>query len=245
MPTLDGRPVRTCGGTVRIPRARCHCHSLSLRARAPVVAGRVGSFDVPSQRVRGGQSATLDAEGVSDLLVKAINGTDEIQVSLDTRTLDFANGPRSAAQPAPQSPHPPLSTLGASDPPQRAACGHTVAFLSHADSACAMLTCCSACRRTMCGRILESNNMAHTDVGSASRACMIRPRAGGARVKRSRALAPAVRSRGARRAWRQGAAGHVFGQWCAYGAAQAISLACYVMYDVCGSRPSRKFGHSR
>ena len=121
MPTLDGRPVRTCGGTVRIPRARCHCHSLSLRARAPVVAGRVGSFDVPSQRVRGGQSATLDAEGVSDLLVKAINGTDEIQVSLDTRTLDFANGPRSAAQPAPQSPHPPLSTLGALDPPQRAA----------------------------------------------------------------------------------------------------------------------------
>ena len=56
LPTLDGRPVRTCGGTVRIPRARCHCHSLSLRARAPVVAGRVGSFDVPSQRVRGGQS---------------------------------------------------------------------------------------------------------------------------------------------------------------------------------------------
>ena len=112
MPTLDGRPVRTCGGTVRFPRARCQVaatHFLSrLRARAPVVAGRVGSFDVPSQRVRGGQSATLDAEGVSDLLVKAINGTDEIQVSLDTRTLDFVNGPRSAAQPAPQSPHPPL-----------------------------------------------------------------------------------------------------------------------------------------
>ena len=79
LPTLDGRPVRTCGGTVRIPRARCHCHSLSLSASAPVVAGRVGSFDVPSQRVRGGQSATLDAEGVSDLLVKAIS---EAQVSL-------------------------------------------------------------------------------------------------------------------------------------------------------------------
>ena len=187
LPTLDGRPVRTCGGTVRIPRARCHCHSLSLRARAPVVAGRVGSFDVPSQRVRGGQSATLDAEGVSDLLVKAINGTDEIQVSLDTRTLDFANGPRSAAQPAPQSPHPPLSTLGASDPPQRGACGHTVAFLSHADSACAMLTCCSACRRTMCGRILESNNMAHTDVGSASRACDSPAGRGGAREALARA----------------------------------------------------------
>ena len=88
---------------------------------------------MPSQRVRGGQSATLDAEGVSGLLEKAI---DEIQVSLYTRTLDFANGPRSATQPAPQSPHHSLRTLGASDPPQRAACGqHTVAFLSHADSA--------------------------------------------------------------------------------------------------------------
>ena len=79
MPTLDGHPVRTCGGTVRIPRARCHSHSLSLKARAPVVAGRVGSFDVPSQRVRGGWNATLDAVGVSDLLVKAIS---EAQVSL-------------------------------------------------------------------------------------------------------------------------------------------------------------------
>ena len=108
-------------------------------------------------------------------------------MSLYTRTLDFANGPRSAAQPAPQSPHHPLSTLGASGPPQRAACGHTVAFLSHADSAFAMLTCCSACRRTMRGRILESNNMAHIDEDIGSRSCD--PPAGRGRAREALARA--------------------------------------------------------
>ena len=41
----------------------------------------------------------------------------------------------------------------------------------HADSACPMLTLCSACRRTMRGRTFESKNMAHIDVDSGSRAC--------------------------------------------------------------------------
>ena len=108
------------------------------------------------------------------------------------RTLDFANGPRSAAQPAPQSPHHPLSTLGASDPPQRAACGHTVAFLSHADSACAMLTCCSACRRTMRGRIFESKNISHIGVDSARRACHLRRGRARAREAVARGLGRSV-----------------------------------------------------
>ena len=85
-------------------------HFLSERARLLLQVVLAPSMCLPNGFNRG-QSATLDAEGVSDLLVKAINGTDEIQVSLYTRTLDFANGPRSAAQPAPQSPHHPLSTL--------------------------------------------------------------------------------------------------------------------------------------
>ena len=34
-------------------------------------------------------------------------------------------------------------------------------------------------------------------------------------------------------------------QWCACGAVQAISLACYVIYDVYGSGTSPTFGHSR
>lgn len=55
--------------------------------------------------------------------------------------------------------------------PQRALGGRIVARLSHTDSARSMLTLCSACRRTMRGRILESKNKAHIGVGSARRAC--------------------------------------------------------------------------
>ena len=122
--------------------------------------------------------------------------------------------------------------------PQRAECGRTVARLSHADSARSMLTLRSACRRTMRGRIFEYKNMAHIGVDSANRA--YDSPAGRARARE--ALAPALRSRGARRAWRQGGAGHVFGQLCAYGAAQASLLACYVMYDVrMGPRYLSKF----
>ena len=182
---------------------------------------------------------------MSDLLVKRqYNGTDEIQVSLYTRTLDFANGPRSAAQPAPQSPHHPLSTLGASDLPQRAACGHTVAFLSHADSAFAMLTCCSVCCRTMRGRILDSENMAHICMGSASRACDSPAGRGRSREALARARARCVLQRCSARMAQRGR-GACFRAVVRLWGRAAISLACYVMYDVYGSCPSRNFGHSR
>ena len=103
-------------------------------------------------------------------------------------------------------------------------------------------TLCSLCRRTMRGRIFESKNMAHIDVDSGSSACDPPADQGRAREALARARGSSVHSGGARRAWRKGAAGHVFGQRCACGAAQAICLACYVMYDVCGSRPSRNVG---
>ena len=70
-------------------------HFLSERARLLLQVSWAPSMCLPNaQRVRGGQSATLDAVGVSDLLVKAIS---EAQVSLYTRTCDFRNGARSAA----------------------------------------------------------------------------------------------------------------------------------------------------
>mmetsp|Transcript_45696 Transcript_45696/g.102989 ORF Transcript_45696/g.102989 Transcript_45696/m.102989 type:complete len:357 (+) Transcript_45696:214-1284(+) len=67
----------------------------------------------------------------------------------------------------------------------------------------------------------------------------------GVRAKRSRAVAAALCSWHARRVWRRGAAGHVFGPWCACGAVQACSLACYVLHDVHGSGLSRNFGFIR
>ena len=64
--------------------------------------------------------------------MKAIS---EAQVSLYTRTCDFRNGARSAEQPAPQSPHHPLSTLGTSNP-LSAPCSHST-HPSRAGLACA------------------------------------------------------------------------------------------------------------
>ena len=75
---------------------------------------------------------------------------------------------------------------------------------------------------------------------------MVRQRVGGARVKWSRAIAAVVCAPevlGAHGA--KGLRGRVFGQWCACGAVQAISLACYAIYDVYGSGPSRNFAHCR
>ena len=112
--------------------------------------------------------------------------------------------------------------------PQRAECGRTVARLSHADSARSMLTLRSACRRTMRGRIFEYKNMAHIGVDSANRA--YDSPAGRARARE--ALARARARSASQRCSARMAAGHVLGQWCAYWAAQAILLACYVMYDV-------------
>ena len=94
--------------------------------------------------------------------------------------------------------------------PQRALGGRIVARLSHADSARSMLTLCSACRRTMRGRILESKNKAHIGVGSARRACDSPAGRGCAREVVARDRGCCVCSRGARRAWRQGAAGPCF-----------------------------------
>ena len=68
---------------------------------------------------------------------------------------------------------------------------------------------------------------------------------GGVRAKLFGAVAAALCSRHARRVWRRGAAGHVFGPWCACGAVQACSLACYVLHDVHGSGLSRNFGFIR
>ena len=79
-----------------------------------------------------------------------------------------------------------------------------------ADSARSMLTLCSACRRTMRGRILESKNKAHIGVGSARRACDSPAGRGCAREVVARDRGCCVCSRGARRAWRQGAAGPCF-----------------------------------
>ena len=59
---------------------------------------------------------------------------------------------------------------------------------------------------------------------------------------RGRTVLPAC---SARVAQRRGAAGHVFGPWCACGAVQACSLACYVLHDVHGSGLSRNFGFIR
>ena len=67
---------------------------------------------------------------------------------------------------------------------------HTL--LPHADSACPMLTLCSACRRTMRGRIFESKNMAHIGVGSAIRACDSPAGRGCAREAGARARARSV-----------------------------------------------------
>ena len=84
--------------------------------------------------------------------------------------------------------------------------------------------------------------MAHIDVDSVDRAYYSPVDRGRAREVVAQARGRSVLQRCSARIWRRGAAGHVFGQWCACGVAQAISLAWNVMYDVCGSRPSRNFG---
>ena len=76
-----------------------------------------------------------------------------MEVSFYTRTCDVRNGARSAAQPAPQSPYHPLSTLGASDPPQRAECGHTVAFSCRTPK--------HLCDADLLLRLLQDNARAH------------------------------------------------------------------------------------
>jgi hypothetical protein len=102
-----------------------------------------------------------------------------------------------------------------------------------------MLTCCTLCRRPLRGRIVESKNIPHIDVGSSCPARAIHLRVGDARVKWSRAVAAALCSGHATRAWRRCAARLIFRLLHAHGAVQHAFLAWYVLHDVHGSGPSQ------
>ena len=112
-----------------------------------------------------------------------------------------------------------------------------------AHSAFAMLTCCTLCRRPLYGRNVEPENIPHIVVGSLGRACDPPVGRGGARAKRSRALAAALCSGRARRAWRQGGVGYVFGVLRASEVNSACRIARATLYDVYGGRRHRKSGH--
>ena len=64
-----------------------------------------------------------------------------------------------------------------------------MAHMLPADSAFAMLTCCTLCRRSLRGRIVEPENISHIDVDTSERACD--PPAG-----RGRAREAVARARG-------------------------------------------------
>ena len=57
---------------------------------------------------------------------------------------------------------------------------------------CSMLTRWTLCRRSLLGRILESNDILHIGVESARRACDPRLGRGGGRAQRPRAVAAVV-----------------------------------------------------
>ena len=87
---------------------------------------------------------------------------------------DGAPSPPSCSRAVPRSRYAAmLGVLASGDgiTPQRALGGRAVARLSNANSARSILTLCSACRRTMRGRIFESKNMALIGVDSATSAC--------------------------------------------------------------------------
>ena len=72
---------------------------------------------------------------------------------------------------------------------------------------------------------------------------MIRAGVGRARVKRLGVGAGALCARGGRRGWAQRCRGACYRAWCAFRAAQACSLACYVLHDIYGFVPSQNSGH--
>ena len=118
-----------------------------------------------------------------------------------------------------------------------------MAHMLPADSAFAMLTCCTLCRRPLRGRIVEPKNFPHIVVGSAGRAFHRFGGRGGPREAVAFGCGHCVlRPCSARMAQRRRRAcfGALVRVW---GRASLLPLACYVLYDVYGSGTSRNFGH--